>query len=103
MWALRYLGLREPVDPQASEPEPGQIVLPEQGQIVLGRGAQTTLRLGHHTLARRHARQTLRTDERSQAAFLVDDLGSTHGTFVEAPGQPEQLTWSLDQAPRLYP
>ena len=49
------------------------------GEQILGSSADADLRLDHPTVSRRHARLTS-----SEEAVLVEDLGSSNGTFLES-------------------
>ncbi|MBL8685490.1 MAG: sigma 54-interacting transcriptional regulator [Myxococcales bacterium] len=51
--------------------------LPEKGRLVIGRGAETSVCVPHRSLSREHAALTL-------PDLVLEDLGSTNGTFVRA-------------------
>ncbi|HEX8703035.1 MAG TPA: FHA domain-containing protein [Myxococcaceae bacterium] len=58
-------------------PGVGQLIPVKQGPLVIGRASACDLRLQHPSISRRHA-QLMRQSER----FLLRDLGSQNGTFV---------------------
>ncbi|NRD43749.1 FHA domain-containing protein [Corallococcus exiguus] len=58
-------------------PGAGQLVPLRQGSITLGRSSTSDLRLQHASISRRHAQLTRRGN-----VFMVRDLGSQNGTFV---------------------
>jgi pSer/pThr/pTyr-binding forkhead associated (FHA) protein len=58
-------------------PGAGQLVPLRQGSITLGRSSTSDLRLQHASISRRHAQLTRRGN-----VFLVRDLGSQNGTFL---------------------
>lgn len=58
-------------------PGAGQLVPLRQGSITLGRSSTSDLRLQHASISRRHAQLTRRGN-----GFMVRDLGSQNGTFV---------------------
>lgn len=58
-------------------PGTGQLIPVKQGPLVIGRASACDLRLQHPSISRRHA-QIMRQGER----FLLRDLGSQNGTFV---------------------
>ncbi|NNB88863.1 FHA domain-containing protein [Corallococcus exiguus] len=58
-------------------PGVGQLVPLRQGSITLGRSSTSDLRLQHASISRRHAQLTRRGN-----VFMVRDLGSQNGTFV---------------------
>ncbi len=58
-------------------PGAGQLLEVKQGTVVIGRASVSELRLQHPSISRRHA-QVKRVGEQ----FLVKDLGSQNGTFV---------------------
>ena len=58
-------------------PGAGQLIPVKQGPLVIGRASACDLRLQHPSISRRHA-QLMRQSER----FLLRDLGSQNGTFV---------------------
>ena len=58
--------------------EPGRRLEISAAPIVIGRGAEQTLAITDAKLSRRHARVTL-----VDGQAVVEDLGSTNGTFVE--------------------
>src|SRR5579863_385461 len=54
----------------------GQIVALGEGEIVLGRGPGVDVTFEDAAVSRRHARVV-----RQQGAYVLEDLGSTNGTF----------------------
>jgi two-component system, cell cycle sensor histidine kinase and response regulator CckA len=71
----------------------GRFIL--EDQAVIGRSPEVDVPVDHSEVSRRHARIT-RKDERS---FVVEDLGSRNGTFVN--GQPVKLRQSFTLADRV--
>ena len=47
------------------------------GEMVIGRSSQATLQIDHESVSRRHARIVL-----TDSGVLLNDLGSTNGTYV---------------------
>jgi len=58
-------------------PGAGQLIPLKQGAVVVGRISTADLRINHPSVSRQHAQLTRRGDE-----FLVEDLGSQNGTYV---------------------
>ncbi len=56
----------------------GQVFALDGTEHIIGRGTEADLWLEDGGVSRRHARITCRTDGR----YVVDDLGSTNGTFI---------------------
>jgi diguanylate cyclase (GGDEF)-like protein len=59
-------------------PESGRVFAIDRAEIVIGRGTEAHLVLDDPGVSRRHARVLRNAD----VAFVVEDLGSTNGTFV---------------------
>ncbi len=59
-------------------PGAGQLIPVKQGPLVIGRASACDLRLQHPSISRRHA-QLMRQGDR----FILRDLGSQNGTFVD--------------------
>jgi two-component system cell cycle response regulator len=89
-----------PLTKQRSDSEVGCLVLiypagPDMGkrfeleldEMIIGRGADTDLQVDRDSVSRRHAKIV-----RTPAGFLVKDLGSTNGTYVnDQPVQEQSL------------
>ncbi len=58
-------------------PTPGKTFLLEGAEIILGRDPTCTISINDAQVSRRHARLTL-----SSGGYILQDLGSTNGTFV---------------------
>jgi len=58
-------------------PEPGQTFVLEQDKVEIGRDPRNEIVIGDPQVSRRHARITRRGD-----LWVIEDLGSTNGTFV---------------------
>ncbi|MBZ4370968.1 FHA domain-containing protein [Corallococcus sp. AS-1-6] len=78
-WAMEYSdpGLTPAFVYVERGPGAGQLVPLRQGSITLGRSSTSDLRLQHASISRRHAQLTRRGN-----VFMVRDLGSQNGTFV---------------------
>src|SRR3970040_517474 len=70
-----------------SGPTPGKTFPLEKDEMYIGRDVSTDIVINDAEVSRRHARITRQAD-----GFMLEDLGSTNGTFVEG----QRLT-----APRL--
>jgi transcriptional regulator of acetoin/glycerol metabolism len=68
-----------PLDADGAAIATRTVLLGRGDQIVLGRGNEATLALDDERLSRRHLRVTRTHDGR----FLVEDLGSKNGTFLD--------------------
>ena len=62
-------------------PDSGKVVQLTQAELVIGRTPPADLVIPHPEVSRRHARITLQ-----QGRYMVEDLGSSNGTYVN--GQP---------------
>lgn len=71
----------------AAGPPAGAVVVQPGQPLVLGRSSQSDVQLPDQVVSRRHAQLTRRNDE-----WLITDLDSRHGTFVNGvrltPGEP---------------
>src|SRR4051812_41443832 len=71
--------------PVAGSSAPLELVLadatrvPLTGELVIGRAPENTLQLADPSVSRRHARIVLANG----AGVLIEDAGSSHGTFVD--------------------
>lgn len=60
-----------------SGPTPGQIYPIQQAEIIIGRDLNADMTISDPEISRRHARLT-----QQSGALVLEDLGSTNGTFV---------------------
>jgi two-component system, cell cycle response regulator len=68
-------------------PDMGKRFELETDEVIIGRGSDTDLQVDRDSVSRRHARVS-----RSPGGFLVQDLGSTNGTYVnDQPVQEQAL------------
>jgi predicted component of type VI protein secretion system len=58
-------------------PNPGKVFALDRSDISIGRGANNTFVINDAEISRNHARLT-----KSEAGYLIEDLGSTNGTFI---------------------
>jgi hypothetical protein len=75
---------------QRSGPAPGKIYSLTKNEIYMGRDITNDIVINDPEISRKHARLTLQT-----GGYLLEDLGSTNGTFVDG----QRITGSHTMAP----
>lgn len=74
-----------------SGPEDGKVVGFSKNSIIIGRAEDCDLVLAHDGTVSRHHARIVRDGEK----FFIEDLGSTHGTFVNG----ERITGRTELRP----
>lgn len=66
-----------------ADPTRAELLRAEGGAVVLGRGAGCDVVIEDISISQRHAQLVLELDEDGEPGYLVEDLGSSNGTFLD--------------------
>jgi diguanylate cyclase (GGDEF)-like protein len=78
-------------------PELGRRIPLSAATFAVGRSSKSDLTLDQESVSRNHARITRARREGADAAYVVADLGSTNGTYVNDVSVTERELWDGDQ------